>query len=150
ARNGSALGVDLSSQMIGLACRIAADQAIDNVEFRQADAQVYRFERAEFDIVISRMGSMFFGDPVAAFTNLRRALRADGRVVLLTWQGLAENEWLSELRAAMAVGRDLPAPPPDAPGPFSLSDPNRVREILGSAGFQDIDLHGLHEPMSLG
>ena len=60
---------------------------------------------------ISRMGSMFFGDPIAAFTNLHRALRPGGRITLLTWQGIADNEWLTEFRAAMAVGRNAPNAP---------------------------------------
>ena len=73
-----------------------------------------------------------------------------GRLTLLTWQSVADNEWLTEFRAALAVGRDLPTPPPDAPSPFALSDPDRVRAILGAAGFTDISFEGLHEPMSFG
>jgi SAM-dependent methyltransferase len=150
ATKGSALGIDLSSQMLAVATKTATAEGLDNVEFRHADAQIYPFESAAFDVVISRMGSMFFGDPVAAFTNLNRALRPDGRLTLLTWQGVAENEWLTEFRSALAVGRDLPAPPPGAPGPFALSDPARVRAILGGAGFADVAFEGLREPMGFG
>jgi len=150
ATNGSALGVDLSSQMLALARKTATAEGLDNVEFRHADAQIYPFEPDAFDVVISRMGSMFFGDPVAAFTNLHRALRPEGRLTLLTWQGVTDNEWLTEFRAAMAVGRDLPTPPPAAPSPFALSDPDRVRAILEAAGFTDIAFQSLHEPMSFG
>jgi SAM-dependent methyltransferase len=150
AVNGSALGVDLSSQMLALARETAAAEGLDNVEFRHADAQIYPFENAAFDVVISRMGSMFFGDPVAAFANLHRALRPDGRLTLLTWQGLTDNEWLTEFRAALAVGRDLPTPPSDAPSPFALCDPDRVRAILGAAGFAGVSLRSLHEPVSFG
>jgi SAM-dependent methyltransferase len=150
ATKGSALGVDLSSQMIELARATATADGLDNVEFRHADAQIHPFETAEFDIVISRMGSMFFGDPAAAFANLHRALRPGGRLALLTWQGVADNEWLTEFRAALAVGRDLPTPPPDVPSPFALSAPDRVRAILGAAGFVDVAIQGLHEPMSFG
>jgi SAM-dependent methyltransferase len=150
ARNGTAFGVDLSSQMIGLARKLAVSERLDNVQFQHADAQVYPFDRTAFDVVISRMGSMFFGDPVAAFTNIQCALRAGGRLTLLTWQDISANEWLTEFRAALAVGRDLPTPPPHAPGPFALADPDRVRFILGAAGFADITFEGLHEPMSFG
>jgi SAM-dependent methyltransferase len=150
AVNGSALGVDLSSQMIALARATADAEGLHNVEFRQADAQIQPFERGAFDVVISRMGSMFFGDPHAAFTNLHRALRFDGRLTLLTWQDVADNEWLTQFRSALAVGRDLPSPPPDAPSPFALADPDRVRAILGAAGFTDISFESLHEPMSFG
>jgi len=150
AVDGSALGVDLSSQMLALARDAAVAEGLDNVEFRHADAQIHPFGDGEFDTAISRMGSMFFGDPIAAFTNLHRALRPGGRITLLTWQGIADNEWLTEFRAAMAVGRTLPTPPPDAPSPFSLSDPERVKSILGEAGFTDVSFQSLHEPISFG
>jgi SAM-dependent methyltransferase len=150
AATGSALGVDLSSRMIALARETATAEGVTNVEFRQADAQIDPFETEGFDAAVSRMGSMFFGDPTAAFTNIGRALRPNGRLTLLTWQGLADNEWLTEFRAAMAVGRDLPTPPPHVPSPFSLADPDRVRTILGSAGFVDISLDDLSVPMSFG
>jgi len=93
---------------------------------------------------------MFFGDPVAAFTHLAKAIRPAGRLVLLTWQGPATNDWIRELSGALAAGRDLPLPPVDAPGPFSLSDPDRVRAILGSAGFGGVELDPRSEPMWLG
>ena len=150
AVNGSALGVDLSAQMLAFARETAAAEGLDNVEFRHADAQIFPFESAAFELVISRMGSMFFGDPVAAFANLHRALRPGGRLVLLTWQGITDNEWLTEFRSALAVGRDLPTPPPEAPSPFALCDPQRVRAILDAAGFAGVSFQSLHEPMSFG
>ena len=78
ASSGSALGVDLSSQMIALARRLAAAAGIRNARFEQADAQVHPFEPAAFDVAISRTGAMFFGDAIAAFTNIGRALRPAG------------------------------------------------------------------------
>jgi SAM-dependent methyltransferase len=150
AVNGSALGVDLSSQMLALARRTATAEGLTNIEFRHADAQIHPFDASGFDVVVSRLGSMFFGDPVAAFTNLRRALRPGGRVTLLTWQGFADNEWLAEFRRAMADGRDIPAPPSDAPSPFALSEPKRVSAILDAAGFTDVLFKSLHEPMRFG
>ena len=79
---------------------------------------------AAFDVAISRTAAMFFGDHVAAFAQHRPgpALRADG-CVLVTWQPLPGNEWIREISGALAAGRDLPAPPPDAPGPFALVRP---------------------------
>jgi SAM-dependent methyltransferase len=150
ATRGSVLGVDLSPQMLALARRIAADEGLGNVEFRLADVQIYPFEDGAFDLVISRMGSMFFGDPHAAFTNLARALRPGGRMTLLTWQPLADNEWLSAYRTAMAVGRYLPTPPPDSPNPFTLSEPARVRALLEGAGFTDVTLEPVTQPLWIG
>ncbi len=146
AGSGWALGVDLSTRMIERARQIAAAEGLDNADFERADAQVHPFAAEDFDVAISRTGAMFFGDPVAAFANIARALRPGGRLLLLTWQGVDRNEWIRELSGAMAAGRDLPMPPPSAPGPFSLADPDRARSILGDAGFTNIQF----EPMTAG
>ena len=142
ATSGSALGVDLSSKMIDLARQLAIADGLTNAEFEQADAQVHPFTPESFDVAISRTGAMFFGDQVAAFANIGRALRPSGRLVLLTWQPPPGNEWIREFSSALAAGRQLPMPPPDAPGPFSLADPDRVKSILTAAGFQDVELDG--------
>lgn len=140
---GSALGVDLSSEMLEVACRRAADEGLTNAFFEQADAQIHPFEPGAFDLAISRTGAMFFGDLVAAFSNIGRALQPTGRLALVTWQPLPRNEWIGEVSGALAAGRDRPAPPPDAPGPFALSDPDRVRAVLTEAGFVDVELEGV-------
>jgi SAM-dependent methyltransferase len=150
ATAGSVLGVDLSSRMIDLARRRAADEHLTNVTFEQTDAQVTAFAPDSFDVAVSRNGSMFFGDPVAAFTNIARAVRPGGRMVLLTWQPFVRNEWLSALFTVLSAGRDLPPPPSDAPSPLALSDPDRVRSLLGAAGFSDVGLRDVREPMYFG
>jgi len=150
ATAGSALGVDLSSRMIELARGLAEREHVANATFQQADAQVHPFPDQCFDIAISRHGAMFFGDAPAAFTNIARAMRPGGRLVLLSWQSLQHNEWISAFRVAFAAGRQLPTPPPNAPGPSSLSDPDQVRGLLTSAGFVDVRLQGLSEPMYFG
>jgi SAM-dependent methyltransferase len=150
ATAGSALGVDLSAAMLAHARRRADEEGITNVQFEQADAQVHAFDPAAFDIAISRTGAMFFGDLDAAFANIARAVRAGGRLALTTWQPLSGNEWVREFTGALAAGRDLPAPPAGAPGPFALSDPSRVRDVLGRAGFTGIELDGASTGMWFG
>jgi SAM-dependent methyltransferase len=140
AAGGSALGVDLSSRMIERARQLAAREHVANATFLQADAQVHPFPDQAFDIATSRHGAMFFGDPAVAFANIARAVCSGGRLVLLTWQPLQHNEWQSVFRAALAGGRELPTPPPGAPGPASLSDPDRVRRLLTSTGFVEVRL----------
>ncbi|MBA3573693.1 MAG: class I SAM-dependent methyltransferase, partial [Pseudonocardiales bacterium] len=103
---GGATGVDLSARMLDLARRRAEQEGLTNVRFEQADAQVADLGVDRYDRVISRTGVMFFGDPVAAFANLARALKPDGRMVLLVWQSFAENEWLDAFLSAVAAGRD--------------------------------------------
>lgn len=150
ASNGSALGVDLSSQMLAYARRRAVEDGIENVAFEQADAQVHPFGTAAFDAAISSTGVTFFGDLLAGLANIRRALRPGGRLVFLTWQPASDNEWIREFTSAFAAGREIPAPPSDVPSPFALSDPDRVRSLLTAAGFTDIGLEGSHEGMWFG
>ena len=150
AGSGSALGVDLSSRMVDCARMRADEEGLTNARFLQADAQVHPFGASTFDVAISRTGAMFFADPVAAFTNIAKALVPGGRLVLLVWQPLARNHWVRDLSAALAAGREMPTPPPDAPGPFSLSAPDRVRSILTAGGFTDIELEGVDELMWFG
>ncbi|MGH9190329.1 MAG: class I SAM-dependent methyltransferase [Acidimicrobiales bacterium] len=150
ASSGSVLGVDLSARMLGRARAQTAIDGIVNVRFEQADAQVHPFERSAFDVTISSFGVMFFGDPIAAFANIGSALRPGGQLALLTWQELGRNEWITALREALAVGRTLPEPPHGAPSPFALAEPDRVRAVLGDAGFDAIELDGIEEPLDLG
>ncbi len=149
ASAGSAFGVDLSARMLDVARKRAADEGVANATFAQADAQVHAFDPGAYDVAIGRSVAMFFGDHVAAFTNIGRALRPGGRLVLATWQPLAENEWLSAIAGALAAGRDVALPPPNA-GPFALSEPDRVRELLTASGFTDVELEDTHAAMWFG
>ena len=150
AFEGRVLGVDLSRRMLERARKAAVAEGLTNVDFEQADAQVHDFDAGTFDVVVSEFGAMFFADPVAAFTNLRRALRPGGRLGMLAWRELAANEWLCAIRAALAAGRQLPEPPPGMPGPFGLADPARTREILTGAGLVDVAIEPVDAPMRLG
>jgi SAM-dependent methyltransferase len=147
---GSVLGVDLSSPMLALARKLAEEEQITNVWFQQADAQCYPFDAEQYDLAISRHGSMFFGDPQAAFANIGRALRAGGRLLLLTWQPLEFNEWMHTFLSILGVSDTFTPPPPDGPGPFGLSTEERIREILTAAAFTDITLRSITEQMYFG
>jgi SAM-dependent methyltransferase len=149
AHAGHALGVDLSHQMLEVARRLAAGAGLTNVSFERADAQVHPFPTGSHDVVLSCTGAMFFGRPETAFANLHRSLGPAGRLVLLTWQGPGRQEWINAFTAAL-TGRTLPEPDPGAPGPFSLSDPDRVRGLLRATGFADVELTSLTETMTYG
>jgi SAM-dependent methyltransferase len=138
AVDGHVLGVDLSGPMLALAGERST--GLPNVRFEQADAQVHPFP--EFDVVMSRSGVMFFGDPESAFTNLARALRPGGRLVLMTWQAVSANEWQQVIRAALRAG--------DAPPPSGFADPDWTRDLLTTTGFTDIRIEPRTADMYLG
>jgi SAM-dependent methyltransferase len=150
ATQGSVVGIDLSAVMLDHARKQTIADRLTNVTYVQGDAQVYPFDAQAFDVAISSFGVMFFGDPVAAFTNIGNAIRPGGRLAVLGWRELARNEWLMALREALAVGRQLPMPPPDAPTPFALADPERVRRILDAAGFDGAGFEPIDELIEFG
>lgn len=150
ASRGAVLGVDLSAAMLQRAREETQATGLTNVTYEQADAQIHPFLPDAFDVAMSSFGAMFFNDPVAAFTNIGRGVRSGGTLALLAWRELHRNEWLVGLRGALAMGRQLPEPPPDAPTPFSLADPDRVRGILGQAGYTDVGFEPIDEPIEVG
>lgn len=136
ARLGSATGVDLSGPMLATARARADAENVANVSFEQGDAQVYPFQEGAFDAALSRLGVMFFADPVAAFANIARALRPAGRLAFVCMTELAGTD-LGTVFGAMA--QYLPRPTgPDGTGPTSFADPERTRSVLTDAGFGDI------------
>jgi SAM-dependent methyltransferase len=115
APDGAVMGIDLSDAVLAFARR-AAD-GCDRVRFVQADAQVFPFDPASFDAAFSRFGVMFFTDPTAAFVNIRRSLKPNGRLAFVCWRALEENQLdLLPLRAASAHLPPQPDHDPDAPG----------------------------------
>jgi SAM-dependent methyltransferase len=137
--SGHVTGVDISGPMLEAARQRLAGRGIANVELLLADAQVHAFPPASFDLVTSRLGVMFFADPVAAFANLIGALKPGGRLCMAVWAPIAENtHWKIPFEIAV---RHLGAPapqPPHAPGPHAFGDRAYLRGILASAGFADI------------
>jgi len=129
---GQVLGVDISEPLIGA----AKAHNLANATFAAGDAATYPFEAASFDLIFSRFGVMFFGDPVAAFKNLRRALRPLGRMVFVCWRTPLENPWgLVPMRAAAPHLPPIERPGPEDPGQYAFGDRARVERILKEAGF---------------
>jgi SAM-dependent methyltransferase len=149
--SGGVTGLDISTPMLERARERARERGLGNVGFVNADAQVTRLDPAGFSLVYSRFGVMFFADPKAAFANLRASLAPGGRVSFVCWQEVARNPWMAVPLRAAAQQVTLPAPPPpDAPGPNSFADPNRVRGILAGAGFGEIAIEPLEGKLAVG
>lgn len=144
---GRVSGVDISRPMLGLARQRAGGLKID---FAEGDAATQRFA-ADHDLVFSRFGVMFFDDPARAFANIRTALKAGGRLAFVCWRTPPENPWASApLAAARPFLPEQPAPDPLAPGPFAFADPERVKDILGKAGFGGITVTKYDGVMGMG
>ena len=145
ATRGSVVGVDVSEPLLDLARELSA--GLDNVAYELGDAQSHPFPGAHFDLCISRFGTMFFADARVAFSNIGRAIRTGGRLVLLVWQVRARNEWETAVRQAIAPGTAAVVDGPDA---FSLGDPSTVEFMLRDSGFDEVDFDDVHEPVYYG
>jgi SAM-dependent methyltransferase len=134
---GHVLGIDISAPMLARARQLTP--AGIPVEFVLADATVYPFVPASFDLLVSRFGVMFFAEPVLSFANMRRALRPSGRLAFACWREPRENPWMmAPLQAVYQHVPKLPQQEPEDPGPFAFASEVRVHRILGEAGFSDI------------
>lgn len=147
ATGGHVLGVDISQPLI----EAARARQVANATFALGDAAVQPFDARSVDLVFSRFGVMFFADPVAAFRNLRSALRPTGRLVFLCWRTPQENPWgLVPVRAAQPFLPPIPRPGPEDPGQYSFGDRGRVSRILGEAGFGAPAFEPVDRPVWMG
>ena len=149
---GSALGVDVAEPFVETAITEAREAGVPNVEFLAGDVQVMELQ-GPFDYVFSRMGIMFFANPVAALRNVRSALTSGGRICAVVWRQKPDNPWVE--RAEEVVDRYLEEPeeteePRCGPGPFSMVNADTVSHQLLIAGFEDPTFTRCDLPMNLG
>jgi SAM-dependent methyltransferase len=134
--DGRVVGLDLSPAQLEVA-RDRAAAARLAVEFVEADAAAWP-SPAPFDLLASRLGTMFFPDSVGAFAHLR-AQAPSGRLAMLCWAPSDENPWMRLLKDAAAGLLALPPEaPPGSPGPFAFDDPTRIQDILAESGWRRI------------
>lgn len=139
-------GIDISTTMLAHAQKSAPA----NAAFTRADAQTEPFKPAHYDHIISRFGVMFFDNPVAAFSNLRNALKHTGTLTMACWAPFKQNPWFTIPRF---IATDLLGSPPPfdprAPGPFAFAETDYALGILSDAGFTDPSVETRDIPLCL-
>ncbi|MGJ4946947.1 class I SAM-dependent methyltransferase [Bradyrhizobium sp. HKCCYLS20291] len=146
---GSVLGLDVSAAMLTAAHALAPSDA--PVSFVQGDAMVHHFKAASADVVISRLGVMYFANPVRAVLNIRNALRSEGRVVFACWGELRDNPWaLEPLQAAYDHVPKLPGLAPHAPDDFAFGASEWVDKVMTEAGLRRVRLERCEVSLDLG
>lgn len=149
ASDGDALGIDISAPALAQARHLSDLEGIVNVRFQAGDVQVHPLATQHFTVGLSRFGTMFFADPVAAFANIASALRSGARLVQLVWQDSSHQEWHAVIRRALSLNDGAPLTSTGS-GAFSLADPTTVHAVLAAAGFDDVHLVGMDEPVYYG
>jgi SAM-dependent methyltransferase len=150
--DGEVNGVDVSAPFVELAREEAAEAGVRNVDFRLGDVQIADLG-GPYDYVFSRMGVMFFANPVQALRNVRAAMRPGAGLCFVVWRRKLDNGWVQE--AEQVVARYLEHPdesdePTCGPGPFSMANADTVSEQLAIAGFEEIGLRRSDLPMRMG
>ncbi len=147
---GRAVGVDAASNFIAAARKEAS--GMSNVSFEVADVEA-GVPGGPYDFAFSRMGVMFFNQPVIALRNIRKALRPGGRLMMVVWRKKDANEGFY---TAELIVRDLLGDPPKndqvtcGPGPFSMASADLVSDQLLGAGYTDISFERSDADMQIG
>ena len=150
--DGSVLGVDAAPRFIETAREEAAQAGASNVRFETVDVEAHAFDE-QFDVAFSRMGTMFFANPVAALRSVREALVPGGRLAMVVWRSKVENEgfYRSQLITEKFVTKPQEYDEPTCgPGPFSMGNADTTSGILLSAGFESISLLRCDKPILIG
>ena len=131
-------GLDISEKLLNLA---KTEKKNEHLEFVQADAQSFTFDKQETDIAISRFGVMFFENPVKAFENIRSAIKPSGQLRFVCWAPLEVNEFFyAPLNAVMDITGVSLAAPGKEPGPLAFSDYDYLSSILKNSGFSSVKI----------
>ena len=136
---GSVVCTDAVAEMVEAARAEAGRRGITNVEFRQCTAESLPFANESFDVVVSRLGAMFFPDPLAACKEMLRVTKPGGRIAFVVWHRSELNPFCYIVSDVIA--RHVPAPPadPDAPGAFRFAELGKLASILTHAGATDVN-----------
>ena len=147
APGGHVLAIDISEPLI----EAARNHRVDNATFVLGDAARHPFHHRHYDLVFSRFGVMFFGDPESAFRNFNQALKPGGRLAFICWRSTQENPWgTTAVRAAAPFLPPIPRPGPEDPGQYAFGDKSRVERILKAGGFRDASFEVVDRPVWMG
>jgi SAM-dependent methyltransferase len=132
---GTLICSDFVPEMLTAAQERAAELGLDNVRFKQIDAESIDLEAGSLDGVLCRWGYMLMADPGAALRETRRVLRPGGRLALAAWTTAEENRWSSLPNGELIARGALEPPAPGDPGQFAWGDRDRIEAALEEAGF---------------
>lgn len=148
--NGYVLATDLSPNILQLALGSAREAGLDNVETRELDGEcIHELPESSFDVVISRVGLIYFPDQGKAVRGMRHALKPGGRVSVMSYSTADRNAFFSLPVSIIRRRAQLPPPLPGQPGPFSLGDPAVLEKLLTDAGFRDVEVRKVEAPVRL-
>jgi enediyne biosynthesis protein CalE5 len=144
APGGFATAIDISPKMIEVASRRAADAGVDNLDFREMDADALQFPDETFDAVTCVCTLMFSPEPERAIGEMRRVLKPRGRAGIVVWAEPSLNPFSMVLVEVMSRFIALPPLPGlGVPGPFRFAAPDALESVLRAGGFSTVTIADL-------
>jgi len=126
ARGAAVAGFDATPELLAI-----ARQRLPGADFQLGDMEALPYPDGRFDVVTGFNSFQYAASPVRALQEARRAVRPGGQVVIAVWGRPEETQATGYLKA---LGSLLPPPPPGAPGPFALSEPEALAALARQAG----------------
>jgi SAM-dependent methyltransferase len=150
APGGEVVLSDVAAEMTSIASARADALGLSNVTTLELDLEQIEQPDHSYDVVLCREGLMFAPDPARAAGEIRRVLRPGGRVALAVWGPRERNPWLGVVLDAVSAHIGAPVPPAGIPGPFSLSDADKLTGLLSGAGLAGVAVSELPVPLRVG
>src|SRR5215213_10666316 len=136
---GSVTCTDGVAEMVQAAGAEAQRRGLTNMQFRQCAADSLPFPDNSFDVVVSRLGVMFFPDPVAAMREMLRVLRPNGKLAFAVWGKSDLNPFCYVVTGVMEQHVKSAAADPDAPNAFRFAEPGKLASVLTQAGAIEVE-----------
>ena len=137
ATKASAKGADVTGLDASKALLEIARSRLPGVRFHQGDLEELPFKSNQFDVVTSFNAIQYAANPVRAAAEAARVTAPGGMVAVVTW---GEPEGMEAAGIVAALKPLLPPPPPGAPGPFALSNVDRLRQFAKEGGLEATDV----------
>ena len=146
---GFVLATDIAPNLVALAAQTARESGLKNLEARVMDAENLTIDDEAFDAVISRFGLFFLPDLPRALSQIRRALKLDGRVGAMVFSTPDKNPFLSVPISIIRHRAQLGPPLPGQLGPFNLGAPGALASALEHAGFTEVQIRTVSAPLRM-
>jgi SAM-dependent methyltransferase len=148
--SGFVLATDLSPAIVALAQANAQRAGHRHVQVRVADGEQLGVETASFDAAVSRLGVMFFPNPLQGLIEMHNALRPGGGVCTMVFAAPERNPCITILMSTVMKHAGLPQQDPYQPGGLlSLGKPGLVDRLFTRAGLLDVATTSIDAPFKM-
>ena len=136
---GAVTCTDAVAEMVEAARSEAQRRGLTNVKFQQCTADSLPFPSNSFDVTVSRLGAMFFPDPVTSLREMLRVTRPEGVLALAVWHKSELNPFCHLVSGVMDKHIPPAAADPDAPNAFRFAEPGKLANVMTEAGAIDVE-----------